>query len=117
MNLRRNHYRRLTHKPRIKTMSTERPLPRRDLPIQSCRNHQPNLQLAPFPQLLPNLDEGLHLPRAGHPAVDQATTPIGLFVRIANPSHAEVCEVASQVLQVLLGQDVRFLAIRTARHG
>ena len=73
--------------------------------------------LAPLPQLLPNLDQSLHLPRAWKPAVDQPAIPVGLIIEVPNRAQAEVCKVVPEFLQVLFAQDVHLLAIGTPGHG
>src|ERR1700680_1304424 len=70
----------------------------------------------PFPQLLPGLDECLHLSGTGKTVVDQPAILIRLLVKITNRRHAEVREVVTEFVEVLLAQNLRLLAIRTARH-
>src|SRR5579864_2076898 len=72
---------------------------------------------APLPQLLPHLDQRLYLPRAGKPAVNQAAIAVGLVVEVPNRAQAKMCQVVSQVPQILFAQDVYLLAIGTPRHG
>jgi hypothetical protein len=71
----------------------------------------------PFPQLLPGLDECLHLSGTRKTVVGQPAILIRLLVKITNRRHAEVREVVSEFVEVLLAQNLRLLAIRTARHG
>jgi len=70
----------------------------------------------PFPQLLPGLDECLHLSGTRKTVVDQPAVLIRLLVKITNRRHAEVREVVTEFFEVLLAQNLRLLAIRTARH-
>src|ERR1700730_18474382 len=70
----------------------------------------------PFPQLLPGLDECLHLSGTGKTVVDQPAILIRLLVKITNRRHAEVREVVTEFFEVLLAQNLRLLAIRRARH-
>ena len=53
----------------------------------------------PFPQLLPDLDKCLHLPRARKPGVDKTPILTRLLVKITNRCHAKVCEVVTQFLR------------------
>jgi hypothetical protein len=71
---------------------------------------------APFPQLLPGLDECLHLSGTRKTVVDQPAVLIRLLVKITNRRHAEVREVVTEFFELLLAQNLRLLAIRTARH-
>src|SRR3982074_671285 len=71
----------------------------------------------PFPQLLPGLDECLHLSGTRKTVVGPPAILIRLLVKITNRRHAEVREVVSEFVEVLLAQNLRLLAIRTARHG
>src|SRR5579859_2069242 len=76
-----------------------------------------NPLLSPFPQLLPHLDQCLHLPRAWKPAIDQPAIPVGLLVKVPNRAQAEVCEIVPQILQVLFAQDIDLLAVGTPGHS
>src|SRR6267378_3310396 len=70
----------------------------------------------PFPQLLPGLDECLHLSGTRKTVVNQPAILKRLLVKITNRRHAEVREVVTEFFEVLLAQNLRLLAIRTARH-
>src|SRR6267154_5498971 len=56
----------------------------------------------------------LHLSRARKSVVDQPTVLVGPLVKVPNCRHAEVPQVVTKLLQVLLAQYFRSLAIRTA---
>ncbi len=71
----------------------------------------------PFPQLLPGLDECLHLSGTRKTVVNQPAILIRLLVQITNRRHAEVREAVTEFFEVLLAQNLRLLAIRRARHG
>ena len=70
----------------------------------------------PFPQLLPGLDECLHLSGTGKTVVDQPAILIRLLVKLTNRRHAEVREVVTEFFEVLPAQNLPLLAIRTAGH-
>src|SRR5438552_17157223 len=71
----------------------------------------------PFPQLLPGLDECLHLSGTRKTVVDQPAVLIRLLVKSTNRRHAEVREVVTEFLVLLIAQHLRLLEIRTARHS
>jgi hypothetical protein len=70
----------------------------------------------PFPQLLPGLDECLHLSGTRKTVVNQPAILIRLLVQITNRRHAEVREAVTEFFEVLLAQNLHLLAIRRARH-
>jgi hypothetical protein len=72
---------------------------------------------SPLPQLLPCLDEHLHLPRTRQAVVDKPAILEGAFVEIADASGAQVCEILPQLLEILLTQNIRFLAVGTPGHS
>ena len=72
---------------------------------------------APLPQLLPDLDESLHLSRAWEPAIDQPAIPVRLFIEVSNCSQAKVSEVVTQFVKVRLAQHFGLFAIRTPSHA
>ena len=71
----------------------------------------------PLPQLLPYLDEGLHLLGAREPVVNHTALLVAALVQILERMRAQVREVVAEVFQVLLAQNVSLLAIRTPGHG
>lgn len=71
----------------------------------------------PFPQLLPDLNQSLHLPRTRKAVVNETAILIGPLIEVPNRSHAEVREAVTEFLRLLLAQYLPFLAIRTPGHG
>lgn len=71
---------------------------------------------APFPQLLPNLYQSLHLAGTGELGIDQSAFPIGSFVKLADSTDAEVRKVVAKFVEIPLAQNIWLLAIRTPRH-
>ena len=69
-----------------------------------------------LPQLLPYLNQGLHLPGTRQAVVDQAAILEGAFIEVPHPVRAEVREVVPELLQLFLGQNIRFLRIGTPGH-
>ena len=70
----------------------------------------------PFPQLLPHLDERLHLLRAGKSVVDHAAVLVRLLVEVPDSWQAEVREVVSKLLQVLFAQNLHLTWVWTPSH-
>jgi hypothetical protein len=71
---------------------------------------------APFPQLLPRLDEDLHLFGSRQSVIDQPTIPIGPVIEIPDSFDAQMSEVVTEFFKVLLAQDFAFATIGTPRH-
>jgi hypothetical protein len=74
-------------------------------------------ELAPSPQLLPNLHENLDLSGTWKSVVNQPAIAVGSLVKVPHCARAEVREIVTEFLQFLLAQYLRFSAIRTSSHG
>jgi hypothetical protein len=80
----------------------------------SCRW---SVNSSPLPQLLPQLNEGLDLARAGKVVVDQAAVTVRLLVEVANCRQAQMCEVVTDFLEIVLAQHLRFALVGTQGHA
>ena len=71
----------------------------------------------PIPQLFPNLNKSLYLARSRKAVIDETAILISLFVEISHGWQAEVGEIVTQFLKVLLAQHLRFSLIGTPSHA
>ena len=70
--------------------------------------------LAPLPQLFPHLDKRLNLLRSRDSIVDESAVLMRALVELPHSGQAQVCEVVTNLLEVLLAQHFRFAFIRAA---
>jgi hypothetical protein len=73
--------------------------------------------LPPLPQLLPHLNQRLHLLRRRQPVVDHPAVFMGSLVEARDRIHAQVRQVVPKLVQILLGEDFRLLGTRMASHA
>lgn len=73
--------------------------------------------LAPLPQLLPDLHQRLHLLRRGKPTVDHPAVLVGSIIESPYRVNTQMCQVAPQLVEILLGELFRLLGVRTAGHA
>jgi hypothetical protein len=76
----------------------------------------PKNSSTPFPQLLPNLNKGLHLARAWEIAIDEAAILIRLLVEVTHGWQAEMSEIVPKFRKVFLAQHLRISPVRTPSH-
>jgi hypothetical protein len=73
--------------------------------------------LSPLPQLLPNLDERLHFPRARKSVVNESAILEGAFVEFPNAARAQMREAVTKLLKLFFIQNVRFFGIGSPGHN
>jgi hypothetical protein len=71
----------------------------------------------PLPQLLPHLHERLDLARAGKMVVEKAAIAVCLLVEFPDGWQAEMREVVTEFLEVLLAQHLRLTLVGTPGHA
>jgi hypothetical protein len=74
-------------------------------------------ELAPSPQLLPNLHENLDLSGTWKSVVNQPAIAVGSLVKIPHGGRAEVREILTEFFQFLFAQYLRFPTIWAPGHG
>jgi hypothetical protein len=76
----------------------------------------PALPPAPLPQLLPDLNERLHLLRGREPVVDQLAIAVSSFIEPPDRVETQVGQVVTQILRVLFRKYLGLLRIWTPGH-
>jgi len=71
----------------------------------------------PFPQLFPHLNKSLYLARAWKTVVDEAAIAVGRLIELPHGRQAEMREVVSKFLEILLAQHLLVPPIWTPSHA
>lgn len=105
------------------TFCTLPPLSKSMIPITRCTNERGrncntrgHASSPSLPQLLPHLDQRLHLSRAGETVVNQAAVALRFFVETPHRWKTKVRQTVAKLLEMLRAQHLRISPVRSPSH-